>query len=125
MGQALSVTIQPSPIALARAVGKMDVPSFLRREINRLAFSVERFAKQLTPVDTGGLRSSIHASPVNFMFQSVVSTNTNYALFVHDGTKYMRGRPFLTTGAAFAQVAELNDINIRLDKEMTTQFKAL
>ncbi len=132
----LTVSIIPNVEKMTKAFFTLDMPSFLKREINRLAFSIERFAKQLTPVGTpestgrkgykgGRLRASIFTSPAKFGLQAVVSTNTSYAIYVHEGTKYMRARPFMTMGAAFAQVAELKDINVRLDKEFTKAFKTL
>ena len=132
----LSVSITPSPSKLGNAFLRGNLSNFLKGEINRLAMSVERYAKQLAPVGTpesthrkryvgGRLRASIHTTPFLTGLGAWVSTKTNYAIFVHDGTRYMRARPFMTTGAAFAQVAELKDINIRLDKEFTKAFKTL
>lgn len=122
--QMMSVSIRPDPIALGKAFANLDVHGFLRAEVNSLAFSVERYAKQLTPVSSGHLRRSINTSPSTyFELVAIVSTNTNYAIYVHDGTKYMRGRPFMKYGAMFAQAAELKDINIKLDKKFTNAFK--
>lgn len=121
----LSVSITPNPSLMARAFASGNMHTFLQKEISKLAFAVERFAKQLTPVDSGRLKSSIHTQPELLGLSAIVSTRTNYAVYVHDGTKYMRARPFMTMGAAFAQVAELKDINVRLDREFTQQFKSL
>ncbi len=117
------VAITPDPVNIAKAFMNYNMMTFLRAEVTRLAASVERFAKQLTPVDKGRLRASIHFSPPDFRMQSVVSTNTDYAVFVHEGTKFMRGRPFLKYGAAFAQVALARDVNVRLEKDFTDKFK--
>ena len=122
----LSVSILPKIENLAGAFRSgMNITQFMRREINRLAFSVERYAKQLTPVDTGILKSSINTQPQNLGMSALVSTNTDYAIFVHDGTVYMSGRPFMTMGAAFAQVGQMRDINKRLDDNFTKEFKSL
>jgi len=125
MPDMLSVSIMPNVNQLAKAFVNLDITSFLKKEINTLAMSVERYAKQLTPVDTGRLRSSIFTSPATFQLSAIVSTKTEYAVYVHEGTKYMRGRPFMTMGAAFAQVGQLKDVNVRLDKEFTRAFKKL
>jgi len=125
MANTVSVSIAPNPTELANAFFRMDVSSFLKKQINQLAMSVERYAKQLTPVDTGRLRASINTQPQLGGISAVVSTNTDYAIYVHDGTRYMRARPFMTMGAAYAQVAELKDVNIRLDKQITDEFKAV
>lgn len=125
MANDLTVSIIPSGSQLSRAFFSLDVTGFLQREINQLAMGVERYAKQLTPVRTGRLRASIFTSPQLAGLRAVVSTNTNYAIYVHDGTKYIKTkRPFMTMGAAFAQVSQLKDINVRLDKEFVADFKA-
>lgn len=118
-----SVKINPSANSLAASFLRGDLPKFLQREINRLAFSVERYSKQLTPVKSGKLRGSIHTSPETFGLRAIVATRTDYAIFVHDGTKYMRSRPFMVYGARFAQIGEFKDINKRLDKHFTDNFK--
>lgn len=71
-----------------------DVGRFLARAAN----DISTLAKQLCPVDTGRLRSSIawefrHDGDVYV----VVGTNVEYAIYVHEGTRYMAGTPFLTT----------------------------
>jgi HK97 gp10 family phage protein len=119
------VNITPNIGKLANAFLSVDMAGFVKREVNQMAMAVSKFAKQLTPVDTGFLRSSIQVSPQMFGMQAVVSTNTDYAIFVHEGTKYMRGRPFMMMGAAFAQVAQMKDINKRLDAEFVKEFKKL
>ena len=46
-------------------------------------------------VVTGGLRSAAQQAPVFFNLMGVYNIDINYAVFVHDGTKFMRARPFL------------------------------
>ena len=121
----MSVTIKPSASSLAQAFMKQNVSSFLKKEVNRLAASVERYAKQLTPVKTGLLRGSISFTPVSITLQSIVSTHRDYAIYVHEGTMYMRSRPFMKYGAMFAQVGVEREITQRLDKEFTDTFKKL
>ncbi len=62
-----------------------------------LAVKVETGAKQRCPVDTGRLRSSItwRIEPVKPL-TAIVGTNVEYAVFVHEDTRHMSGRPFLT-----------------------------
>lgn len=120
-----NVTVNPSTEILARAFAKPNINAFLRAEINRLAASVERFSKQLTPVRTGALRASINFTPASTMLQSVVSTHKDYAVYVHEGTKYMRSRPFMKYGAMFAQIGVEKQIASRLDREFTEAFKIL
>lgn len=67
------------------------------RDLFRRGKKIERKAKQLCPVDTGRLRTSIHT--VTFYANGEpgvrVGSDVNYAGYVHDGTRHMRGRPFL------------------------------
>lgn len=69
----------------------------LKKATSKSALMVEREAKLLTPVDTGRLRSSIMSSlglgPL--AVGAKVATNVEYAIFVHEGTKRMRPRPFM------------------------------
>lgn len=55
-------------------------------------------AKRNAPVDTGRLRSSIQATHPEVRGNTLrvrVGTNVNYAIFVEEGTRYMRGRHYL------------------------------
>ena len=119
------VNVTPSLEKLAMSFMKGNVATFLASEINRLAASVERFSKQLTPVDSGRLRASIHFDPVFLLPRTVVSTDTDYAIFVHEGTKYMKARPFMQQGSMFAQQNVDGEIAQRLDAEFIKEFKSL
>ncbi len=76
------------------------IAPFLRNASQTAAFAIEREAKILSPVDTGRLRASIATSLgiANKGIQSVVQTNVNYAVYVHEGTRFMKGRPFMQQG---------------------------
>jgi len=102
---------------------KQNVQGFLVKEVNRLAATVERFAKQLTPVRTGRLRGSINFTPASLFPRVEVGPHTGYAVYVHEGTKYMRARPFMKYGAAFAQVGVEHQLASRLDEEFTRSFR--
>lgn len=54
-------------------------------------------ARVFCPVDTGLLRASIDetVSVEGWKVVGRVSAETKYAVFVHQGTRYMRARPFL------------------------------
>ena len=84
------------------------VAPMLRDASSKSAFEVERRAKILSPVDTGRLRASIATSLgiVNKGITSIVSTNVFYAIYVHEGTRRMRGRPFMRQ-AAEASVGQI------------------
>lgn len=66
------------------------------RYLAKLAVLVETGAKTRCPVDTGRLRSSITWRLESSPLTAIVGTNVSYAIFVHEGTRYMPGRPFLT-----------------------------
>lgn len=64
-------------------------------------YLVEGASKKGTPVDTGRLRLSISvASSLALRAEPhiVISPHTNYAIYVHEGTKRMQARPFMTMG---------------------------
>lgn len=70
------------------------------QHLARIAVLVESAAKARCPVDTGRLRSSI-TWRIEVDAQGVVAivgTNVEYAIYVHEGTRYMNGRPFLVEG---------------------------
>lgn len=76
-------------------------PDFLDiklRLLKRMTITAEGAAKKVTPVDTGTLRRSITHRVEPTATHGVIGTNVEYARFVHDGTKYMRARPFLKQG---------------------------
>lgn len=72
-------------------------PVLMTRELNKAIkksiILVQRSSMQRTPVDTGRLRSS-HDTTFEPL-KGTVSTNTEYDTFVHEGTRFMKGRPFM------------------------------
>ena len=78
--------------------------------IKQSIFKVERETKPRTPVDTGRLRASIggggytggsYPSGVGREFRNLygsIGTDVKYAIYVHEGTYRMKGRPFLKEG---------------------------
>ena len=75
------------------------VLSDAERKTNKLlrymAIKVQTDAKLLCPVDTGNLRRSISYFVYTIKLSAIVGTNVEYALFVEEGTKYWKGKPFL------------------------------
>ncbi len=81
-------------------------------------YKVEREAKKLTPVDTGTLRRSIHTWRGGFA-KGYVATNTDYAIYVHEGwgsNKSKGRRQFMEMGTQIA-MADLDDM---VDKFLNT-----
>lgn len=84
---------------LKKAPGK--IATALREASAKSAFLIEGRAKKLSPVDTGRLRSSIQTSlgVIDGGLGSIVKTNVDYAIYVHEGTRRMAGRPFMKQAA--------------------------
>lgn len=85
--------------------------------IRKTVITIEGDSKRNTPVRTGRLRSSTYSR-----FSSLkgeIGTNTDYDRFVHEGTRFMRGRPYLrmavesneTTTERFFTEAVQNTLN--------------
>ena len=72
-------------------------PVLMTRELNKAIktslFAIERDSKLRTPVDTGRLRAS-HQTTFSPL-RGVLEPTAEYAIYVHEGTRYMRARPFL------------------------------
>jgi HK97 gp10 family phage protein len=71
--------------------------SGMQRHVHRLLVSwaadVKALAKQLAPVRTGHLRSSIYAKISEWVAE--IGAEATYALFVELGTRYMQAQPYL------------------------------
>lgn len=127
----ITVTISPTFDRVAKAyrrAGK-DIEETMRNFISEYAALIDRYAKQVTPVDTGRLRSSISAEfPIADKGKTAMigTHNVRYAKFVHDGTRKMRGRPFMKYGSEFA-AQKFNDrsFNSRLDKKLRESLSQL
>ena len=71
--------------------------SGMQRHVHRLlaswAADVKALAKQLVPVRTGHLRSSIYAKIQEWVAE--IGAEATYALFVELGTRHMQAQPYL------------------------------
>jgi len=65
----------------------------LDKAIKASTLLIERQSKINTPVRTGFLRSS-HKTSFSPL-RGVLEPMANYAVYVHEGTRYMKARPFL------------------------------
>lgn len=65
----------------------------LNKAIQQSIFTIERQSKINTPVRTGFLRAS-HRSLFSNL-RGEVGPTASYSIFVHEGTRFMRARPFL------------------------------
>lgn len=102
---------------LGKKFKRADLEPVLQGVIEAFAFASERYSKIATPVDTGRLRSSITTSIGNL--EARIAPHTNYAIFVHEGTRYMRGRPFMAIGLNQAVVQYFtNDVMDKIQSEL-------
>lgn len=123
MQKSLIVEVHPTFAKVAGAFQNLDVRSKLRNAITEYALAVEREAKLRTPVDTGRLRASIGTSlGLGAEIQAFVSTNTNYAVYVHQGTKFMRARPFFVWAVDRVRTSELAGI---IREELLASFRKI
>jgi hypothetical protein len=69
--------------------------------VTRLGNSMVNYAKQYANVDTGNMRSRIEfrLEQDGHDLVGILAARTNYARFVHDGTAYYEGNPFLVDAA--------------------------
>src|ERR1051325_5349625 len=74
---------------------QINLERALSELVRKTAFAIEAKAKQLAPVDTGLLRSSI-TTEIQGPLKATVGTNVEYAEYQEFGTRYQKGKPFLT-----------------------------
>ena len=90
---AIRAAFNKAPVLMTRELDKA---------IKRSVFAIERDSKMRTPVDTGRLRAS-HRSTFTPL-RGELSTNTNYDVYVHQGTRYMKGRPYMLSAVQSNEV---------------------
>ncbi len=75
-----------------------QIPSLVKEELGKavleLTLIIEAKAKELCPVDTGLLRSSIMPVVASWA-EAYVGTNTHYAPYVEFGTRHSPAQPYL------------------------------
>lgn len=81
---------------LPRIASRLD--KALSNLVKKTAFAIEAKAKQLAPVDTGLLRGSV-TTQVEGPFKARVGTGVEYATYQEFGTRYQKGKAFLTPAA--------------------------
>jgi len=101
MPSQVNITFKPSLERMATAFGNIRTKEFLQKKIEKLAFLIEREAKPVTPYKTGLLRASVRVESIGSL-RAVIAPHTHYAIYVHEGTRFMRARPFMLWGTQFA-----------------------
>lgn len=114
----MQVSIRISNIAEIRrafALAPGDMANQLQRAIRKATFQVGRQSRINTPVLTGRLRAS-HTE----RFQpgkGIIEPTAHYAIYVHEGTRYMRARPFLAE-AVDSETGQVQDFFTEAVKEV-------
>lgn len=127
----ITVNINPSLQRIGSAFKGAELDKAIHDVLTDFAFTVERYAKQVTPVDTGRLRASIStgfliASGISGGGTARVAPHTDYAGFVHEGTRKMKARPFMRWGVDFAEKKfSGKDIADRLDAHLRRKLSSL
>lgn len=82
-------------------------PAMVKRELNNaldsMAIYLQGQSKIESPIKTGRLRSSIYYQTDHNSFYAMVATNVYYAIFVHEGTRYIKANPFMARAASKSQ----------------------
>lgn len=75
----------------------VSISGDVSRYMLRLGIQIQSSARRKCPVDTGRLRSSIGVTQKAATQGAITSVGSNveYALYVHEGTRFQHGRPFL------------------------------
>ena len=93
----------------------------ISKELDDTAHKVERQAKELVPIDTGALRSSIGTDGGGLDYS--ITANTDYAVYIEDGTRphVITGNPYLVwDGQMYGPVKSVNHPGNRAYKYMET-----
>lgn len=83
-----------SEIQRQLTTGLAQMSNRIDREIQYAGIACQKYAKQLCPVDTGRLRSSIQYVNTGFQ-QCIVDTDVYYGIFVELGTSRQAPQPFM------------------------------
>ncbi len=65
------------------------------KAIEKSVYKVNERAKRNSPVDTGRMRASISKTVSERAMEGEVAVGVKYGIYVHEGTRRMKGRPFL------------------------------
>lgn len=103
--------------AFAKAPRVMTVN--LQKAIQRSVLRIGAQSRRNTPVLTGRLRAS-HYERFSAALSGEVGTNATYDKFVHEGTRFMRGRPYLRLAVQSEQTAVDNEFKIAVQDTLDT-----
>lgn len=120
MAEAVKITItNAAQIRAAYAKAPAQMTKSLSIAIKTAVFLIQGKSMQNTPVLTGRLRASTYSrfQPL----QGEVGTNTSYDMFVHEGTKFVKGRPYLRD-AVDSSNTEVNELFKRATQDVLDEI---
>lgn len=115
----MKINIEVDTSGLNFATGA--IKQAISEELDNTAHKVERTAKELVPIDTGALRSSIATSGGGLDYE--ITASTPYAVYIEDGTSphVITGNPYLIwDGQINGPVKSVNHPGNRAYKYMET-----
>lgn len=102
-----------------------DMPPRIDKAANtvilRAALKVEGWAKYYVPVDTGRLKSSIYTDARKMY--ATIQPSTDYAIYVHNGTKHMASRPFMWQAVATLEKNNWQALTGEMVQELHKELK--
>lgn len=104
-----------------RKLKSVDIPKASQEGLEAYAFAIERGAKIASPVDTGRLRASIATDIGNL--RAIVAPHVDYAIFVHEGTRFMKGVPFMSIGLSQADSRGGSGFTAALERELNNKLR--
>ena len=103
-------------------LSKKEIQNAVFESVKATATKVSNVAKQIVPVDTGRLKSSIQISNlVERPASAEVGTNVEYAPFVEFGTSRQRAQPYLRPASMEGEKFLEKDLKSRI-KIVTQEF---
>ena len=93
----IEIKVNAEKVARAFKESPKNLGKNLSIAVKKSAFTVQRKSKIIAPVDTGLMRKRI--TPEIKPLSAIISPLVNYAVYVHEGTRFMAARPFMARGA--------------------------
>jgi len=95
-----------------------NIKNAIGEALAKSGFTVERYMKTNAPVDTGRLRSSIFTelTPSIYPTRATISPHVYYAIFVHEGTRFIKANPFASKAAEQSEGEVQDFFDDALDK---------
>lgn len=115
------ITTNPPLANIIAAFGSLNFLDIMQNTVSRIGFMVEAESKKITPVKTGRLRASI-TTDIGHL-RAKIAPHTDYAGFVHWGTRYMKARPFMIWGFE-ATMRGSDEVLNATAKEMSDKIKS-